>query len=172
MPPQPDEHKWNFKKLMTHPKGLTMLELVIVTAIIALLAAVAYPQLRPKEVAGAAGMMHGDLEYARSLAINNKNKVRVIFDVPGGDGGASSRRYKIHDDTNGDGAIDPGEDTMTRSLQQDYEGVSFSTNRKAAVFNPQGTSNSGTVTVTNGSDSKRIVFSWTGRIRITDGPSS
>ena len=106
------------------------------------------------------------------LSHHKKNKVRVIFDLPGGDGQALDSQYKIHDDTNGDGAIDPGEDTMTRSLQEDYKGVSFSANRKTAVFNPQGTSNSGTITVTNGSDSKRIIFSWTGRIRITDAPSS
>ena len=157
---------------MTHPKGLTVLELVIVTAIIAVLAAVAYPQFRPDEVEGAASMMHGDLEYARSLAINNKNRVRVMFDLLDGHGKTLDGQYKIHDDTDDDGEIDPGEDAAIRTLQEDFKSVSFSANRKAAIFNPQGTSNSGTVTVTNGSDSKRIVFSWTGRIRITDAPSS
>ena len=43
--------------------------------------------------------------------------------------------------------------------------------RPAAVFYPQGTANSGTVTLTDGSDSKRVIFSWTGRIRIS-GPAS
>ena len=151
--------------------GLTTIELVIVAAIIAILAAVAYPQLRPDKLAGAARMMHGDLERARMLAISRKNNVRVIFPVVDENTDASEIRYKIHDDPNGDGMIDPEENVTIRHMGADFAGVSLSANRGAATFFPQGTSNSGTVTLTDGSDSRRVIFSWTGRVRIANGGS-
>jgi len=156
---------------MTHPNGLTMLELIVVTAIVAILAAMAYPQFRPDELSAATRMMHGDLEHSRTLAIDRKSKVRVIFEVLDGEGETVNGQYKIHQDKDGDGQIDPGEDVTIRNLCTDYRGVTFNSNRQAAVFYPQGTSNSGTVTLTDGSDSKRVIFSWTGRVRISDASS-
>jgi type IV fimbrial biogenesis protein FimT len=156
---------------MTHPSGFTIVELIIAMAIIAILTTIAYPQFRSDELLGATRMMHGDLEHARTMAIDKRGKVNVLFEVLDDSGEPVAGEYKIHQDEDGDGQIDPGEDVTIRNLCRDYRGVTFSSNRRAAVFYPQGTSNSGTVTLTDGSDSKRVIFSWTGRIRINDNAS-
>lgn len=158
--------------MIANIRGLTILELLMVTAIVAVLAAVAYPQFKPDRLAAAARTMHGDLAYARTLAINRRASVRVIFDLADGNGGVMDTRYKIHRDADDNGEIDPGEEVTNRDLQTDFTGISFSANRGAAVFSPLGTSNSGTITLTDGSDAKRVIFSWTGRIRISDEPGA
>jgi type IV fimbrial biogenesis protein FimT len=155
---------------MIRTKGFTLLELLIVMAILAILAGLGYPRFKTGELDGATRMIHGDLQYARTLAINRQNAVRVVFAPEGDDEETMDDHYRIHSDTNEDGQIDPGEDETIRSLREDYRGVTFSANRTAAVFYPQGTSNSGTVTLTDGAHSQCVIFSWTGRIRIDDGP--
>lgn len=149
-------------------KGFTVLELLIAMAILAVLAGFAYPRFKTDELEGATRMVRGDLQYARTLAINRKHAVRVVFAQEDGAEQTLNNEYRIHRDTNEDGQVDPGEDEMIRSLRKDYTGVSFSANRAAAVFYPQGTSNSGTVTLTDGARSQFVIFSWTGRIRIDD----
>jgi type IV fimbrial biogenesis protein FimT len=156
---------------MTRSNGLTLLELLIAMAIIAILTTLAYPQFRSDELLGATRMMHGDLEHARTLAIDKGSKVSVLFEVLDDSGETVSGQYKIHQDKDGDGQIDPGENVTMRNLRADYRGVTFNSNRRTAVFYPQGTSNSGTVMLTDGSDSRRVIFSWTGRIRISHGSS-
>jgi prepilin-type N-terminal cleavage/methylation domain-containing protein len=158
-------------KTMKHPKGLTMVELIIAMGIIAILATLAYPYFRTDTLVGATRMMHNDLEYARTLAVEKKCSVKVLFEVPSDDGNALAGLYRIHLDRDDDGEIDSGEYARTRDLRKDFHDISFTANRQAAVFYPQGTSNSGTVTLTDGSDSKRVIYSWTGRIRI-DGEAS
>jgi len=157
---------------MARTRGFTTAELIIAMAILAILAGIAYAGFRPDRLAAAARMIHGDLQYARSLAINQKNRVGVIFASDDDAGEAAGSEYKIHNDHNENGIIDFGEDVTVRSLLKDYAGVTFSANRTAALFYPQGTSNSGTITLTNGSGSKYVIFSWTGRIRISHEPPS
>jgi type IV fimbrial biogenesis protein FimT len=157
--------------MMRRQNGLSTVELIVVMAIIAILTTLAYPQFKPDELSGATRMMHGDLQHARMLAVDQRSRVTVLFEVLNGSGETIAGQYKIHQDKNSDGQIDLGEVVTIRNLSTDYRGVTFNANRPAAVFYPQGTANSGTVTLTDGSDSKRVIFSWTGRIRIS-GPAS
>jgi len=152
--------------MMRQAKGFTVTELVIVLAIIAILAVMAYPQLRPNRLVGATRMIFADLQHARMEAITRKHPVRVLFDTDLGCHTYDGHTYTIHyDEIDENGDCDDGEDLMTKDIHRDYSGVTFSANENP-TFNPVGTSNSGTVTITEGSDTKLVIFSWTGRIRI------
>lgn len=62
-------------------KGYTVIELLIVMAIIAVLAAVAYvkmvPALERGKVRGAASLLAGDLQYAQVLAARNREPIVI-----------------------------------------------------------------------------------------------
>lgn len=152
------------KEIITETKGFSVLEFTIVMAVVAILGAIASPYFVANKVVAAALTMHRDLQYARMLAISQKHDVRVVFTVVDG----SSGQYMIHEDTDNSGSIDEGEATTIRDLTNEYKGVIFSANQGAATFSSSGTVNSGTVTLTDGSDTRYVTFTWTGRVRIID----
>ncbi len=73
---------------LSHPtffkpaKGLTLLELLLVVAIVAILAAVALPGAQSavhEQLRSTAQIVATDLAYARSLAVSNNSNYRVVF---------------------------------------------------------------------------------------------
>lgn len=65
-------------------RGFTLMELLLVVAIISIVTAVVLPQLAPtfdQQLHGCGEIVVGDLDYARSLAIANGSTYRVTFDV-------------------------------------------------------------------------------------------
>ena len=141
-------------------KGVTLIELVIVVSIIGVLVLLAIPEIKANKLSGAARMIFSDLHYARMQAIKEKNNFRMIFH----DDGAT---YQIHSDRNNNAQIDEGEKVISKNINNDFHNITFTANHNP-TFNPVGTGNSGTITLSDQSASKYIIFSWTGRIRISD----
>lgn len=159
-------------KITNESVGFTFVELLVVIAIIGIMLALAYPQLKSSRLASAANMIYYDLQFARMRAISNKNNFRVLLgDVASGCGHTlDGHAYDIHDDSDSDGTCDVGEVLTTKDIGDSFDGVTFSTTQNIATYNPVGTSNAGTITLTEGADNKYVIFSATGRIRVSDTP--
>lgn len=141
-------------------KGVTLIELVIVISIIGVLVLLAIPEIKANKLSGGARMIFCDLHYARMQAIKEKNNFRILFQDDG-------TTYQIHSDQNNNAQIDEGEKVISKNINNNFSKITFTTNNNP-TFNPVGTGNSGTITLSDQSASKYIVFSWTGRIRISD----
>jgi Tfp pilus assembly protein FimT len=144
-------------------RGVTVIELVIVIGIIAISALLTVPLITEDKLDGATRIIYSDLQYARMQAIAKKNNFRVLFLDTTGCHTFDGYTYNIHDDANNDGVCDTGE--LTTKDISNYNGVTFTADANP-TFNPTGTMNAGTVTLTKSSDTKSIIFSWTGRIRL------
>lgn len=149
--------------------GITLVELLIVISIIAILAVLTVPVIKANKLDGATRMIYSDLLLARMQAVAKGNNFRVIFDAEDGHT-YDNHTYWIHNDTNSNSVIEAGEEYTIKDIHKDYKGVTFTVNSNA-TFNPTGTSNAGTVTLKDQSGSeKKVIFSWTGRVRISDTP--
>ena len=141
-----------FMKEKFDNKGFTIIELIISLSVIAICAGLCIAQLTVKKVDGAAKMIYYDLQYARMQAINDNNDFSVVFNV-------DQHTYEIQDD---------GVTVITRDIHIDFEGVTITLPTANPTYNSTGTSNSGTITITKGSDSKAVIFTWTGKISIEE----
>ncbi|MFH1994631.1 MAG: GspH/FimT family pseudopilin [Nitrospinota bacterium] len=160
-------------KIINESVGFTLVELLVVIAITGIMLALAYPQLKSSKLAGAANMIYYDLQFARMQAITNKNNFRVFLgavDTGGCNHALDGHTYIIHNDTDSDSNCDAGEELMTKDIGDSFDGVTFTTSPNIATYNPVGTSNAGTITLTEGADIKYVIFSATGRIRVSDAP--
>lgn len=157
-------------------KGVTLIEITVVLAIVAVLVLLSWPEIKPNKLKGAARMIYSDLQYARMQAISKSYNVRVLFQTSNtGCGTIDNHTYVLHYDSGGspyvasqknNGVCNTGETLTTKDAGTDFNGVTFTANNDA-TFNSEGTGSSGTVTLTDSSgNSKSVVFSWTGRIRI------
>ncbi len=148
--------------------GYTLTELVLVLGILAVVSGMSgiwlASQLPHYRLNGAVRQIRTDLLAARAQAVRQGNRVRVFF--------TDSHRYDILDDDNNNGRPDPGEAVESRSILDDFEGVTIqSTSNRHPIFHPRGTaSHLTTVTVANTAGEKKISISDTGRVRIK--PSS
>lgn len=70
-------------RIVTPQHGFTLTEMAVTVAVLAILAAIAVPSFRDtldkRRLIGAAEQLYGDLQYARSEAINSKAHVVVSF---------------------------------------------------------------------------------------------
>lgn len=101
------------------PGGFTLLELVIVLAIIGIIAAFAAPRVNFTQYRMDAGvrLLATTLQRAQRLAITRQYDVIVSFDVAG-------RRMRLLEDADNDGAISAGDRQEWKSLE---DGVQFAT---------------------------------------------
>jgi len=98
-----------------------------------------------------------DLMHARMQAVNQNNEFKITF--------VNSHEYQILDDDNSNGSSDSGESVRTKSVQTDYSDVTLSSTANP-VFNPRGTANGATITLSNSAGSKSVSLAITGRVII------
>ena len=142
--------------------GFTLLGQLITLTLAGIMLSIAVPgylKVMPKHrLNGAVRQLTGDLMWARMKAIERNNRHRIFF--------INDHEYRILDDADNDGAVDPGEWTITRDLRTDYRDVVMSSTNNP-VFSPRGTASSlATITLANAAGSKRISISIAGRVRI------
>jgi len=102
-------------------KGFTMIELLIVVAIIAVTAAVAIPNIiswiPTIRVNSAARDLVSEMQLARMKAVSERNNYVITFDT-------STNQYSIYDDGDNDGA-EASELVKTVDVDTDYSGIQF-----------------------------------------------
>ena len=147
---------------MERNAGFTLSEMLIVVAVLAIMAAIAIPSfmalLPGMRLNGATRQVMTDLMNARMKAVKLNHRTKVFFD--------NSYQYRICDDADTDLMVTSGEgDVETKSIQAEYPNVTLS-GSPDPVFQPRGTANGTTITVTNSSGSKDVKVAITGRIKI------
>lgn len=139
--------------------GFTLIEVMIVIALISILAAIAAPNFRnymiQRRLNGAARQVMSDLMFARMQAVSKDKNFQVTF---------SGTSYTIVD-------VATGETVVTKNIQTDYYDVSLSSNNNP-IFLPRGTATSlPTITLTNAGGSKSVCVALTGRVKVVAGNS-
>ena len=119
---------------MRTDRGYSLVEIMVATAIIALLAAIAVPNLagwRAKQRFGAAvSDVHEAVKVARSAAIKDNTTVVIQFQLP--------NRFIVFADDDGDGTQDTGERTILTGIFQNDITLTTSFTGHQLGFNGRG----------------------------------
>ena len=143
-------------------RGFTLVELVIVLFLAGIIMLIAIPSyqnyMMQNRLNGAARVVMSDLMHARAQAAGHNNEFKVFF--------VDNHQYRILDDDDDDGAKDSTETyIIDRNIQTNYYDATLSSNRDI-VFQPNGTANGATVTLTNPGGTKTVTVSLPGRVKI------
>ena len=146
----------------TKQSGFTLTEVLIVLGILSVLALLGgswlSTQIPHYQLNGVVRQVRADLLAARMQAVSQGNEFRVVFE--------DKHQYDILDDDNNNGKADAGELVKTRSIEENYPGVTVQSNRNP-IFHPRGTASSlGTISVANSAGEKTITVSMTGRVKV------
>lgn len=136
------------------PHGFSAIELMVVVAVVAILATVAAPSftelIGKQRLKGAASVLYGDLQYARSEAVQRNTTVTVTFDTS-----ATPWCYIIHTGSTcacgASGSCTGSAVNLKNVSGADSSGVTMalSTGVTEIPFEPrQGTATPGTITFT------------------------
>jgi len=152
--------------------GVTLIELVVVMAIAAILAALALPCLRPRDdsrrLAAATDRLVAEIDHARLSAMADGQTWRLVFDPPRcsiGPVGSVTRRLEFEDVSYGSIVA---RDHNGSSIPAD--GVRFDDNRLS--FSAMGSCNAGTIFLTCGKLASSIAVqpaSGLAVVRLYDG---
>lgn len=142
-------------------RGMTLIEILVVLAIIALLAAIALPMLGPgastMEMKQAARQLASGLRLARSEAVATRQEMFVTLDLEG-------RRFKV--------ARDPKEYPLPKAVEiKLFTAQNDIVDEKTGAirFFPDGGSNGGRITLSAGERRYEVDVDWlTGRVAILD----
>ena len=158
-------------KVMHKNSGFTMIELMITIAIIAVLAAVAIPNMitwrSGTKLQGAVENLRGDLQWAKLKAVQENGFVTVLF-LPGGSS------YEIFKDININGVLEPALDErlyrrrdLSSGVSINLGGTNFGGNGYVTFNNRGFPVDSGVVAVdSSGGDGRNINLNRLGRIVI------
>jgi type IV fimbrial biogenesis protein FimT len=144
-----------------NPSGFTLIELVVVLTVIAVMAAVATPNIMRYmsrvRLGGASRLIMSDMMWARMQAVTQQNEFRIFF--------LNENQYVILDDDDNDGKMDSGEWQKTKSIKKLYHDVRMRSNVDP-IFFPRGNASMGAVMVENPAGKRKVTLHTTGRVKI------
>lgn len=150
---------------MKTDRGYSLLEIMVATAIIAILAAIAVPNIagwRAKQrFAAAVSDVHEAIKVARSSAIKDNTTAVIQFQLP--------NRFTVFADDDGDGTQDTGERTILTGIFQNDISLTTSFSGHRLSFNGRGmtTASGAGITLSNAVFGSRVIqITVTGNSRI------
>ena len=147
--------------MSARPRGLTLLELLIVIALMAIVAGMVSPMfggpVSTSELRSSARQLAAGLRLARSEALSERRETFLVIDVAG-------KRFKVDRDAQAH-ALPAKIELKLYTAQNDLVSDSVGSIR----FFPDGGSNGGRITVASGARKFDVDVDWlTGRVAILD----